>query len=189
MSFAPIIHLENELVRRIALGDKKAFETLYYMYYKRLCQFAYLFLRSKELSEEVVSDVKLNIWIKREQLDPERNVRSFLYTSVRNHAIDCLRTKTIHVQENINVYELDIESSEPSVEEIIDRELFRERLQQAFDLLPERCRMIARLHYNDQLTYKEIAEILEIAYDTVKTQIAIATQKIKEVFEKHGWNK
>ena len=188
--FAHIRDINELLVRKIVTGDQKAFEKLYHLYYKRLCQFAFLFLHSKELSEEVVSDVFFNVWMKREQLIPERNIRSFLYTSVRNQAINyCQRVNPIYSRDNINAYELEIESPEPSVDDTIDRELFRERLQKAFDLLPERCRMITRMHFNDQMQYKEIAEILNISRSTVKAQITIATQKIKETFEKYGWNK
>lgn len=186
---APIRHIEKELVRKITLSDQSAFGKLYHLYYKRLCQFAFLFLHSKELSEEVVSDVFLNVWLKREQLAPDRNIRSFLYTSVHNQAVNyCQRENPLHSRDDINVYELEMESSDPSADDMIDRELFHEQLQKAFDELPERCRMIARMHFNDQLQYREIAAILHISRKTVEAQIAISLQKIKKTFEKYGWN-
>ena len=189
MSFAPIKHSDEELIRKIAQGDQRAFEELYRLYYKRLCQFAFLFLHSKELSEEAVSDVLFNVWMKREQLAPVRNVRSYLYTAVRHQAIDYLRTKNIQPQEHINVYELEMESPEPTADDVMEREQFREHLQQAFDELPERCRMIARMHFNDNLQYKEIAKILDLSRKTVEAQIAIAIRKVKEIFEKYGWDR
>ena len=189
MTFAHMKNIDEQLVRKIALGDQKAFEELYRLYYKRLCQFAFLFLHSKELSEEAVSDVFFNVWMKREQLVPVRNICSYLYSSVRHQAIDYMRTKNIQPHDNINVYELEIECSEQMPDEMIEREQFRELLQQAIDILPERCRMIARMHFNDQLKYKEIAEILDISRKTVEAQIAIAIHKINETFEKKGWNK
>ena len=188
MPLAPLKHIEQEMVRKISFGDQKSFEGLYHLYYKRLCQFAFLVLHSKELSEEVVSDVFLNVWIKREQLNSERNIRSFLYTAVRNRAIDYQRSKPVPAQDNINVYELEMECPEPSADDLIDRELFREHLQQAFDQLPERCRLIARMHYNDELQYKEIAAILNVSRKTVEAQIGIAIRKVKEIFEKYGWS-
>ena len=186
MSFAPVKHIEDEIVRKISLGDQKAFEGLYHLYYKRLCHFAFLFLRSKELCEEAVSDLFFNIWMKREQLASVRNIRSYLYTAVRHQAIDYLRTKNTDTQDNINVYELEIESPEPLADDMMQREQFHELLQHAFDELPERCRMIARLHFNDQLQYKEIAEILNISRKTVEAQIAIATRRVKDFFQKNS---
>ena len=189
MSLAPLKPVEEELIRRIVLGDQRAFERLFRMYYKRLCHFAFLILRSKELSEEAVSDVFFNVWLKREQLVPERNIRSFLYTSVHNRAINYLQREShLRSHDDINVYELEMESTDPAPDDAIDRELFRIRLQQAFDQLPERCKMISRMHFNDQLQYKEIAQILRLSHKTVEAQIAIATQKIKEIFEKRHWN-
>ena len=182
-------YIEEEIVRKISLGDQKSFKELFHLYYKRLCRFAFLFLHSKEQSEEAVSDVFFNVWMKREQLVPERNIRSFLYTAVRNRVIDYQRANPIHSADNINVYELEMEFPESSADDAIDRLLFCERLQKAFDKLPEQCRMIVRMHFNDRLSYREIAEILHISPNTVKAQIAVATQKIKDIFEKHGWNK
>ena len=190
MTLARIKYIEEELVRKIAGGDEKAYRDLFHLYYKRLCQFAFLFLHSQELSEEAVADVFFNVWMKRDQLLPERNIRSFLYTAVRNQAINYnRRMNPQHQTEDINAYELEIASTEPPVDETIDNELFHQRLQHTFDELPERCRMIARLHFSDQLPSKEIAKILAIAPKTVNAQIAIATQKIKALFEKHRWNK
>ena len=190
MPRATIKYIEEEIVRKISMGDQKAFKELFHRYYKRLCRFTFLILHSKEQSEEAVLDVFLNVWIKREQLVPEGNIRSLLFTAVRNQAINYnQRANPIHSQENINVYELEMEYPESLADEVIDRALFRERLQKAFDILPERCRMIARMHFSEELSYKEIAEILHVSRKTVEAQIAIATQKIKEIFEKHGWNK
>ena len=189
MPLAPVKHIDEELARKITLGDQKAFKTLFHLYYKRLCQFAFLFTSSVEISDEVVLDVFMNVWTKRNQLNPSRNIRSFLYTSVRNHAIDYKRTKTAYIQGTVNIYELEIVDPGPTVDDRIDLELFRERLQKAYELLPERCRMIARLHYSDQLSNKEIAEYLMISNKNVRAQIVIATKKMKEIFVKYGWDK
>ena len=190
MPRATIKYIEEELVRKVSTGDQNAFKELFRLYYKQLCQFAFLFLHSKEMSEEAVLDVFFDVWIRREQLATMRNIRSFLYAAVRNQAIKYYeRENPIYSRDYIDVYELEVEYPEPSADEVIDRILFRERLQKAYCELPERCRMIARMHFSDQLQYKEIAEILHISRKTVETQIAIATQKIKKIFEKHGWDK
>ena len=145
MPFAPVKHIDEELVRQIAMGNAKAYKELFNMYYKRLCQFAFLFIRSVEITEEVVLDVFINMWIKRDQLVQIRNIRSFLYTSVRNQAIDYQRSKTVDTQDYLDVYKLEVKDTKPAVDDMIDLELFRERAQKAFELLPERCRMITRM--------------------------------------------
>ena len=188
-SYSVVIHTDEELLRRIVIGDQRAFEELFRSHYKRLCQFAFLFLHSTELSEEAVSDVFFSLWMKREQLKSIRKISPYLYSAVRNQAIDYIRTKNVQPQENTNVYELELESSMQAADETIEREQLRSLIQQAIDMLPEKCKMIARMHFNDQLLYREIAEILNISRKTVETQIAIATAKIKETFEKFGWNK
>ena len=181
---------EEDIVRGIQPGDQRAFKELFYLYYKQLCHFAHLFIHSKEMCEEAVLDVFFHVWVRREQLDPKRNIRSFLYVAVRNQAIKyCQRENPVHSQNNIDICELEMESPEPSVDEVIDRKLFRERLQKAYCELPERCRIIAQMHFSEQLQYREIAEILEISNESVRVQIGIAIQKIKKIFQKYGWDK
>ena len=181
-------HAHN-LIRKISNGDQKAFEELYYMYYKQLCQFAFLILHSKELSEEVVLDIFFNLWAKRSNLSGIQNIRAYLYTAVRHQAIDYQRSQQRYPESDINAYEIEIVSPEPSVDDIIEYQQFLNLLQRAFDKLPERCRMITRMHFNDHLKYKEIAEILDISRKTVEAQITIAIRKIKEIFDTQGWNK
>ena len=190
MSLAPVKHIEEALVRKISMSDQKAFKALFHLYYRRLCRFAFLFTQSKEQSDEAVLDVFLSLWIRREQLVPVQNIRSFLYAAVRNQAIKhSQRANPIYSRNYMDVYELEMESPEPSADEDMDRELFRERLQKAYRKLPEQCRLIARMHFTDQLQFNEIAEILHISHKTVRAQVANATQKIKEIFVKYGWNK
>ncbi len=174
---------------KIATGNQFAFEELHRLYFNRLCKFAFLFLKSKEMSEEAVSDVFFNVWMKRMQLKSVKNIRSYLYTAVRHQAIDYLRSQKSYPQDNINAYELEITSPEPSAHDTVERDDFRQLLQHAFDELPERCRMISRMYFNDQLEYKEIASILDISRKTAEAQIAIAVRKVKEMFEKYGWNR
>lgn len=180
---------EQYLIHNISTGNQEAFEKLYHLYYKRLCQFAFLFLKSKELSEEAVSDVFFNVWTKRQHLKSVRNIRSYLYTAVKHQAIDYLRSQVNYHKDDIDAYQLELISTDPSADDTVEHNDIRKLLQQAFDELPVRCRMIARMHFNDQLQYKEIAKILGVSRKTVEAQIAIATRKVKDIFEKNGWNR
>ena len=176
----------QELVFKIAAGDQRAFQTLYTLYYRRLCQFAFLLLKSKELSEEAVSDVFFNIWMKKERLTSVSNIESYLYMAVRNQSIDYLRSDMPYRTEQVDAFLVELISTDPTTDETIEQEELQQTLQRAIYELPERCRIILRMYLNDQLPYKEIAEILNISRKTVEAQIAIATRKLKEILKPSG---
>ena len=83
-----------ELQQRIALhSDQAAYKELYLLFYKPLLQFGYSFVRSHEVSEEIVSDVFVNIWKKRENLSEVQNLKLYLFVSTKNTALNYLRTQ------------------------------------------------------------------------------------------------
>ena len=169
------------LTNEITLDNENAFKKMHDSYYVQLCQFAFLFLKSKELSEEVVSDVFLKVWINREKLRKIKIIKSYLYKAVRNQSIDYIRMQSSYEKDAVDVYEVEIISSEPIAEDTIILNEKKELLQQAVNELPEKCRMILRMYINDQLTYKEIADILNISRKTVETQITIAIRKLQQI--------
>ncbi len=175
------VFVRHQLVRQIAYGNQHAFEELFFLYYQPLCQFAFLFLKSRELSEEIVSDVYLKMWLHRTSLSKVKNIRSYLYSAVRNLSIDYQRSKKNVTEDTIDPYILEISSTDPSAYDIIEEREKIELLQKAIDELPERCRIILRLHLNEELRSKEIAEILNISHKTVESQIAIAIRKLTHI--------
>src|SRR5699024_10356671 len=74
---------DSVLVTRIKCGNQQALEELFSKYYDRLCDFAFQYVRSFDLSEEVVSDVFFKVWLKREALTVTGNFKAYLYTAVR----------------------------------------------------------------------------------------------------------
>ena len=181
-------NIGDSLTYKITLDNENVFKEIHDSYYVQLCQFAFLFLKSKELSEEVVSDVFLKVWINREKLRKIKNIKSYLYKAVRNQSIDYIRMQSPYEKDAVNVYEVEIISSDPIVEDTIILNEKRVLLQLVVNELPEKCRMILRMYINDQLTYKEIADILNISRKTVETQITIAIRKLQQITGKKNKN-
>lgn len=88
-----------ELVWRIKKGDQKAFDALFHKYNKQWCHFTYFYLSDKELVKEVVSDVFLKVWIKRDFIKIKNNLKSYLYTITKNLASDQLGKNKIGFSE------------------------------------------------------------------------------------------
>lgn len=168
-----------ELLQKIQrYADQKAFKQLYQQLFFRLYQFAYSFIRSKESAEEVVNDVFMGLWQKRDSLDQIRNIQVFLYVAVRNASMNYLRKKKLPVPASLD--ELTVEHirlvATPETQ-MISTEM-KERVHAAVDGLPARCRLIFKLVKEDGLSYKEVAEILDVSYKTVDTQLYVALKKL-----------
>ncbi len=86
---------DSKWVEAINHGDPSAFEQLFVKYYSRLSRFAYRYVQSETVAESLTQEVFVKVWKQRDQLDPGGNIRSFLYQSVRNEALDYVEHKKI----------------------------------------------------------------------------------------------
>lgn len=169
----------KELQRRIAIyDDQQAYQDLFYLFYKPLLSFSNAFVRSRELSEEIVSDVFIRIWERRAQLQEVENLKVYLYVSTRNTALKYLLRKQKQASIGLDDLQVELESQHHNPEQLLLTAELMNRLAQAIDDLPPRCKMVYKLIKEDGLRYKEVAEILNISIKTIDNQLAIALRKI-----------
>ena len=164
----------------IALGDQKKFRQLMALTSDELLWFAKGFLKNREISEEIISDVYVKIWNNRSKIETVNNLKSYLFISVRNACLSHLRKvkddKIISI-DCINEFSF-IPLEEPDAENL-EKELL-EQIYAAIDTLPCKCKMVFTLAKINGLKYKEIAEILDISEKTVNNHLVLAVKKITE---------
>jgi len=172
------------LLKKITQGNESAFRKLFDMYYQRLFHLAFFFLKSKELSEEAVSDVFFTIWKKRETLDTIQDIEKYLYIAVKNQALHYIRRSALPDNEPIDLYGIELipDNDNPELA-LLDKE-YRDLIQQAINSLPYKCREVFRLVQSDKLKQKEIAEVLDISIKTVEAHISTAYKRIAEYVNK-----
>ena len=167
-----------DLLQRIRDDNQAAFQQLYGLFFFRLYQFAYSYVQSKEIAEEVVNDVFLRLWQQRGTLHTIDNISVYLYVAVRNAACNALRkqkTGSLIPIEDLPPQHLQLSINPES--QLINREL-KARVQEAIAQLPERCKLIFKLVKEDGLSYKEVAAILDISVKTVDAQLYLALKKL-----------
>jgi RNA polymerase sigma-70 factor (family 1) len=173
----------QQLQLQIARGDQRSFEDLYRLFYARLFNFALLYVHKREIAEEVVNDVMINIWNKQQTLHQVQNLETYIFAAVRNRSLNYMSTYSAwHVMPddtrgqgaiiNFNDPEKELEWKEISF-----------RLNQAIDQLPEQCRTVFKLIKEEGFRYKQVAEILNISPRTVETQLFRAIKKLDKVIE------
>lgn len=174
----------NEKFERAMLKDELVFKDVYRQYFVKLYRFSFSLVHCKESAEEIVHDVLINLWKKRNDFTGIENLNTYLYVSVKNLSLNYLRDQAKHshidiesIYEENNLISIDPESL------LITKEQ-AENLNALINTLPARCKMIFTLIKIDGLKYKEVAALLNISTKTVENQLAIAVKKIAETVKK-----
>lgn len=165
----------------IAHGDQQAFTSLFRLLYPGLSNFALQYVHSKEIAEEITNDVFIKLWNRREYLTEIDNLSTYLFVSVKNHALNHLKKYShLHVAvENADGESSLVNRNDP--EQQLEWKEISFRLSQAIDSLPDQCRTVFKLIKEDGFRYKEVAEILGISPRTVETQLFRAIKKLQSL--------
>lgn len=172
----------DDLILRLKQDDREAFNTLFYLYAEKLYKFGLTFFIGESEAEEIVQEVFVKIWLKRDTISDPKTFNSFIYTIAKNLIFNHLkrniyRRKFEHYQmQNLNEGHNDLEN-EMRYEEM------KTRLVTALERLPKKRKEIYLLSRKDGLKNKEIAERLEISIKTVETQMSLTLKYLKEVFK------
>ncbi|HQX72072.1 MAG: RNA polymerase sigma-70 factor [Chitinophagaceae bacterium] len=175
--------LENEPIKRLLsaiafTNDQAAYKELFLLLHGRLKQFAYSILKSQEEAEELVSDLFVKVWEKRDQLTTIDSPLLYFYATAKNLAFNRLNKQKR--QQNIRPEEwlVQLNSIYFDPEQLMMTEEMMRQIRQAVNNLPPRCRLIFKLVKEDGLKYKEVAELLQLSIKTIEAQMAIALRRI-----------
>ncbi len=167
------------------LDDEKAFETLFRLFYSRLFRFAQQYVHSRELAEEVVSDVFVKLWNNRKEMLRIEKLETYLFTAVKNQSLNYFHQASSHAGSALPDSSSDhlVYTFDPGCE--LEWKELQAGLETAIDKLPVQCRMVFKLIKEEGLSYKETAEILNISPRTVETQLVRALRKISVALSPH----
>lgn len=179
-------HTEKELLIRIAAGDEVAFTQLFYAYHNRLGAYIMRLTESAETAQEIVQDVFLKIWMKRECLATVERFGPYIYVLSRNHTLNCLRQIAREQTRNRQFAENIKESHETSDLPEVPAPDYYILIDQAVDELPPQQQKAYILSRQERLKYDEIAQRMNISRETVKTYLKLAIRFITSYVRTHG---
>jgi len=158
--------------------DESAYKQLFLNFHKPLLQFAFSILKNKELSEEVVSDVMMNLWNLEDRLAEVKDLKVYLYRAIRNTCINYLKKQRSSKSWDIEAVDVLLFYNEETPETLlIDRELHK-KITFLIKQLPPKTQMVYKLVKEDRMTYKEVAEIMSITVNTVDAHLYKAVNKL-----------
>ena len=165
-------------LHRLRQGDPEAFAALFRTWYGPLVGTAERMLRDRAVAEEIVQDVMLELWRRRESLAPDSSPQAYLFQATRNRALNHLRHLKI---EQRSEPEVRAESSpSPHADSAVIEEELDVAVRRAVQSLPDRCRQVFELSRVHGLKYAEIARELGISVKTVEAQMGKALRTLRD---------
>ncbi len=164
---------EQLILQQIRSGDEMAFEKLFHLFYERLARYAWSILEDQEAAEEIVQEVFVKFWEQRSGLEIQTAIRPYLYKSVHNRCLNVIRHLKVRKEHQENTHNTAPEKNYDGNELLVAKEL-KIRIETAMDKLPPECKKVFRLSRFEELSYREIAEHLEISIKTVENQMGKA---------------
>jgi RNA polymerase sigma-70 factor (family 1) len=175
---------ESEVIQEIMSSiskydDQSAFKKFFDIYYPKLLNYAHYILESRQDADEVVSGLFVKMWDQRKKLPDIKNLDAYLYTSTKNLSYNYLRDNKEFFLKTLEVNECKfIPSLENPEKQYLDMEL-KEKILEAMEELPPRCKLIFRMVREDGLKYAEVATLLELSVKTVEVQMGRAFSKMR----------
>ncbi len=169
--------IEQLQIRISRYEDQQAYKELYTTLYPSLYRFIVEMIRSRQIAEEIISDVFMKIWEKRKSLEEIRNLPVYCFVAAKNLTLNQLAKEKRQATSNIDEC-IALNSNHENPEQLMITEEMRQRIRQVVNGLPSRCKITFRLVKENGFRYKEAAEILQVSEKTVENQLAIALKKI-----------
>jgi len=178
-------HLPLDLDDRIQRGDPVAFEALFRAYYEPLVRFAVRYAQSIAVAEELVQDVFARVWLDRTEWPAPRNRKAYLFTAVRNRALNAGRRQQLET-DWVDAEIADADSagnpSEAETVPLAQNPHALAHLDRAVASLPERCRLVMHLRWREGMSYAEIATVMGISSKGVENQLARGLRALRRAF-------
>lgn len=161
---------------KLRKGDQKSFEKLYNDLYPSLVLFAKKYVHDDSLSEDIVQEVLISLWNNASKINIHTSIKAYLYTSVRNSAINYLEKKAVQEKrfEKYIDHSCDIED----YERFITQDVYHQ-IHNAIKSLPQKSREVIIMSLNG-MSLSDIQEELNVSINTVKTNKRRAYQMLRK---------
>jgi RNA polymerase sigma-70 factor (family 1) len=168
----------EELIERLNFSDHAAFTEIFHRYHGALYSFAFKRCREREIAEELVQDLFVNIWLKRSELVIKTTLSGYLYVALRNLILNQVQKQMLR-EKVIESLRSEISLFQNAPEEILIAKEIGQALDRNLYLLPEKCRAVYELSRKQYKSNKQIATELGITEKTVENHMTRALRFLR----------
>jgi RNA polymerase sigma-70 factor (family 1) len=172
-------YTDEYLFQLVKEGEKTAFDALFNRYQKRTYQVAYNRLRNREIAEEIVQDVFVTLWLKRETTTIEKTFASYLFTSVKYSILNYLRHQAVR-DKYLNAIEKRLTAIDNTTQEFLSGKELENNVEQAIQELSEKCQKVYRMRFQQYYSVSEISQQLSVSPNTVKNHLIKAQKYLRD---------
>jgi RNA polymerase sigma-70 factor (ECF subfamily) len=176
---------DEVLCGMIRNSEQAAFTVLYDRYRNRIYGYALKLCGSPEVALDAVQEVFMKVWLKHEQLDPSRPLKSYLFRSARNYVFDYLK-KAVHSEKFRQVFLQSFEEGFGASDHLLYTKQLEAIKMNAISRLPSQRRLIYKMSKVEGLSNQEIAEHLGISTNTVRDQLVKASHFVRAYLHRHA---
>lgn len=178
------MQIEKKVVELLRIGDVDAFEKVFFTFADRLYYFSYRYLRNQHDAEEVVQDVFVKLWENRSNLNEQLSLSGYIFTIARNTIFNQNRKKVNEKAYQEYVIGFLDNFSSKTEDDLIYSDI-KEIVDKVVDELPPQRKLIYRMSREKGLSYKEIAQELDLSERTVEAHIRLALKTLTKVLDEH----
>ena len=177
---------ERELLKQAQTGDYMAFESLHTLLEPAIARFVRRLIGPGQEAEDIVQETFIAFYMNLSRLDPKEKVRPYVFRIARNRCYDLMRRNGRYEQLSLDdeptsvriSFDLDSQNGKPP-DEVAHWLLLHLEVQEAMEHLPEVQRQTLILYCEEQMTYAEIAQIMDVSVGTVKSRLHHAKRNLK----------
>jgi RNA polymerase sigma-70 factor, ECF subfamily len=175
----------NKTVKEILSGDEEAFAEIVKIYLKPIYNFVHRLVGDRDTADDLTQETFVKAWKNLKRFDQKRNFKTWLFTIAKNTAFDWLKKKkeipfSTFMDEEGESWLENVPDENILPDEILERSDLAEELDEILQKLPPHYRAILLLHYKEDFSLHEIAEILGEPYNTIKSRHQRGLLKLKE---------
>jgi RNA polymerase sigma-70 factor (ECF subfamily) len=178
-----MVNSEFELIEATARGDPQAFETLVKRYQNPLCNFIFRYLGDRYAAEDIAQEVFLRVYKAAPKFDPRGRVSSWIFKIAYNLSVNELKKRSIRNRISQYAKDQSLMSHQDSIDAAPRFELEQEMMG-AIGKLPDEQRAALLLRVNEDLSYREISEVMGLSVQSVESLLFRARKGLKEMLKR-----
>lgn len=175
---------DKTLVSRLKRGDMLAFDEIYNKYKNRLFNFALKLVKSEKDAEDIIQEVFVKLWQSRDNINQEQSFKSYLFTISYNTTVSLIRKNIKNIEFVESIKNMQVPEAVNNTLASIEYKELNKKLKETVDKLPTRQKEVYLLSREEELSYAEIAQKLNISVNTVENHMAKALKTIRDTIGK-----